>query len=204
MEPYELETLTEDGRDFERVIELLETNPLLLRTYYYFKHCARTMRRLKEEINEQRTTAENLSEQLREMGIDEVLREVIVRRRRRNMRLTRFGPANRTSPQSPTTNFHTAPESIVRPDNPAPSITTEDSADQLFAATPRVGPGSSPSIPIIIVESSDESSGSTSSSRAATRRQRRPNPIRTAGRYQRQQRTGLPFEENSLNLESSI
>jgi hypothetical protein len=204
MERYELDMLTEDGRDFDRVIELLESNPLLLRTYYYFKHCTRTARRLEMEAEDQKTTAENLLGQLREMGIDEILREVVVKRRREGARLTRYGPANRVSSTSTTASFYTAPESIPRPNNPAPSTTTETTASPSVVVTLHIEPGNSPVTPIIIVESSDEDSNSSSSSRVTSRRQRRPNPITRVNRYQRRARTGLPFEDVSTDLESPV
>jgi hypothetical protein len=155
-------------------------------------------------MNEQRRIADNLLEQLRSMEIDRVLREVIVKRRREEARLTRYGPANRPSPPSTTASFHTAPETIPRASNPAPSITTNTSNAPSITVALHVEPGNPPPSPVIIVESSDESSNSSSSSRRTSRRQRRPNPIAKTSRYQRRARTGLPFEEGSTDLESLV
>jgi len=52
MESYELEELT-DGRYYNEIIDLLEPDPLLLQTYYYYRHCTYTMRRLQKEMEEQ-------------------------------------------------------------------------------------------------------------------------------------------------------
>ena len=81
MDAYELFWLSENIDDINRIVELLEPNLLLLRTWSYFGHCQRTTRKLEEEAQYQKDSAESLLEELRRLGIDEVLRPLIAEAR---------------------------------------------------------------------------------------------------------------------------
>ena len=81
MDAYELFWLSENIDDISKIIELLEPNPLMLRTWSYFGHCQRTARKLEEEVRYQKDSAESLLEELRRLGIDEVLCPLISKAR---------------------------------------------------------------------------------------------------------------------------
>ena len=73
MDAYELFHLYENINNVNRILELLEPNKLLLWTWYYFQHCQQTMKKLEEEMQYQRNSAEDLLEELWKLKIDEVL-----------------------------------------------------------------------------------------------------------------------------------
>ena len=82
MDAYELFWLSENIDDISKIVELLEPNLLLLWMWSYFGHCQRTARKLEEEVRYQRDSAESLLEELRRLGIDEVLHPLIAEARR--------------------------------------------------------------------------------------------------------------------------
>ena len=81
MDAYELFWLSENIDDISKIVELLEPNPLMLRTWSYFGHCQRTARKLEEEVRYQKNSAESLLEELRRLGIDEALHPLIAEAR---------------------------------------------------------------------------------------------------------------------------
>ena len=90
MDAFELFWLSENIDDINQIVELLEPNPLMLRTWSYFGHCQRTARELEKEVQYQKNSAESLLMELRHLGIDEVLRPIIAEARRLDRRATRF------------------------------------------------------------------------------------------------------------------
>ena len=60
MDTYELFWLSENIDDIGKIVELLEPNVLLLRTWSYFGHCQQTARKLEEEARYQKDSAESL------------------------------------------------------------------------------------------------------------------------------------------------
>ena len=60
MDAYELFWLSENIDDIGKIVELLEPNPLLLWTWSYFGHCQQTTRKLEEEVQYQKDSAESL------------------------------------------------------------------------------------------------------------------------------------------------
>ena len=98
MDTFELFWLSKNIDDISKIVELLEPNPLMLRTWSYFGHCQWTARELEKEVRYQKDSAESLLEELRRLGIDEVLRPLISKARRLDQRATHF-----TRPASPIT-----------------------------------------------------------------------------------------------------
>ena len=77
MDAYELFWLSENIDDIGKIVELLEPNPLLLQMWSYFGHCQQTARKLEEEAQYQKDSAESLLVELQKLSIDEVLRPLI-------------------------------------------------------------------------------------------------------------------------------
>ena len=73
MDAFELFWLSENIDDISKIVELLEPNPLMLRTWSYFGHCQQTARELEKEVWYQKDSAKSLLEELQRLGIDEVL-----------------------------------------------------------------------------------------------------------------------------------
>ena len=90
MDAYELFWLSENIDNISKIVELLEPNPLLLWMWSYFRHCQRTARKLEEEAWYQRDSAKSLLEELRRLGIDEVLHPLITEARQLDRRAMRF------------------------------------------------------------------------------------------------------------------
>ena len=90
MDAYELFHLSENIDDINKILELLEPNGLLLRTWSYFGHCQWTTRKLEEEVQYQRDSVEDLLVELRKLGINEVLRPLVTEARRLDRRATHF------------------------------------------------------------------------------------------------------------------
>ena len=90
MEAYKLFWLSENIDDISKIVELLEPNPLMLRTWSYFGHCQWTARKLEEEVWYQKDSAESLLEELRRLGIDEVLHSLISEARHLDRQATHF------------------------------------------------------------------------------------------------------------------
>ena len=187
MDAYECFCLAENSDDISEILDLLEPNELLLRTWSYFQHCRQTAQKLEKEVRFQKDLADGLMEDLRRYGIDEVLRPVITRTRREHQRLTRFARP------SSSTRITTQP-TIARPDNPTP-----DTSFSTFAGeNPPLLPMGGPSRPIVIVDE-DTTPPSSKSSSASSSRKRKGSPIRRpTSRYVQQMTTGLP------NLGSSV
>ena len=103
MDAFELFWLSENIDNINKIVELLEPNPLMLRTWSYFGHCQRTARELEKEVQYQKNSAESLLMELRHLGIDETLRPVIEEARRLQRRATRFARSGSpaTGPISP-------------------------------------------------------------------------------------------------------
>ena len=188
MDAYECFRLAENSDDISEILDLLESNELLLRTWSYFQHCRQTAQKLEKEVRFQKDLADGLMEDLRRYGIDEVLWPVIAKARREDQRLTRF-----TWPPS-SIRVMTQP-TITRPDNPTPNTSFSISAEETIPSLSHVG---GPSRPIVIVDD-DMTPPSSKSSSASSSRKRKGSPIcRLTSRYIRQMTTGSP------NLGSSV
>ena len=165
MDAYECFRLAENSDDISEILDLLEPNELLLRTWSYFQHCRQTAQKLEKEVRFQKDLADGLMEDLRRYGIDEVLRPVIAKTRREDQRLTRFArpPSSIRIATQPT---------ITRPDNPTP-----DTSFSTFAKeTPPLFPVGGPSRPIVIVDD-DTTPPSSNSSSASSSKKRKGSPI---------------------------
>ena len=88
MEAYECFRLAENSDNISEILDLLEPNELLLRTWSYFQHCRQTAQKLEKEVRFQKDLADGLMEDLRRYGIDEVLRPIVAKARREDQRLT--------------------------------------------------------------------------------------------------------------------
>ena len=188
MDAYECFRLAENSDDISEILDLLEPNELLLRTWSYFQHCRQTAQKLEKEVRFQKDLADGLMEDLRRYGIDEVLRPVIAKARREDQRLTRFArpPSSIRIATQPT---------IARPDNPTPNTSFSTLTGETISPLSPVG---GPSRPIVIVDD-DTTPPSSKSSSASSSRKRKGSPIRRpTSRYVRQMTTGLP------NLGSSV
>jgi hypothetical protein len=101
MEAHELFCLAENSDDISEILERLEPDQLLLRTWSYFQHCQRTAHQLEKEARFQRNLADSLLGELRQLQIDEVLRPVVLKSRRREQRTTHYArPSIHPSDQS--------------------------------------------------------------------------------------------------------
>ena len=96
MDAYELFWLSKNIDDIGKIVELLEPNALLLWTWSYFRHCQWTARKLEEEAQYQKDSAESLLEELWKLGIDEVLHLLVAEARWLDQCPTHF--ARPTSP----------------------------------------------------------------------------------------------------------
>ena len=90
MDAYEMFHLYENINDVNKILELLEPNELLLRTWYYFQHCQQTAKKLEEEMRYQRNSADNLLEELQKLKINEVLHPLVAEARRLDQQATHF------------------------------------------------------------------------------------------------------------------
>ena len=187
MDAYECFHLAENSDDISEILDLLEPNELLLRTWSYFQHCRQTAQKLEKEVHFQKDLADGLMEDLRRYGINEVLRPVIAKARREDQRLTRFA-------RPPSSICITTQPTIARPDNPTPDTSFSTFVGEI---SPLVSMGG-PSRPIVIVDD-DTTPPSSKSSSASSSRKRKGSPIRRpTSCYIRQMTTGLP------NLGSSV
>jgi hypothetical protein len=184
MEAHELFCLAENSDDISEILDRLEPNQLLLRTWSYFQHCQRTAHHLEKEARFQRNLADSLLGELRQLQIDEVLRPVVLKSRRREQRTTHYA-----RPSNPR----------IRPTDLAP--TTTDSTFEAASHSPITHKGG-PTRPIIIVDDdttpASSSSASPTSSASSSRKRKGPRISRPTSRYVRRMTTGLP------NLESSV
>ena len=73
MDMYECFCLAENSNNISEILDLLEPNELLLRTWSYFQHCQQTTQKLEKEARFQKDLAEGLMGDLRVLKIDEVL-----------------------------------------------------------------------------------------------------------------------------------
>jgi hypothetical protein len=95
MEAHELFCLAENSDDISEILDRLEPNQLLLRTWSYFQHCQRTAHHLEKEVRFQRNLADSLLGELRQLQIDKVLCPVVLKSRRREQRTTHYArPSN--------------------------------------------------------------------------------------------------------------
>ena len=101
MDAFELFWLSKNIDDINQIVELLEPNPLMLRTWSYFGHCQQTARELEKEVQYQKNSAKSLLMELRHLGIDEVLCPIIAEARRLDRWATRFARSGRDGPESP-------------------------------------------------------------------------------------------------------
>ena len=88
MDVYECFRLTENSDDISEILDLLEPNELLLRTWSYFQHCQQTAQKLEKEARFQKDLTESLLGDLRMLKIDEILRPIIIKARQEEQRLT--------------------------------------------------------------------------------------------------------------------
>ena len=132
MDAYELFHLSKNIDDISKIVELLEPDELLLRTWSYFGHCQWTARKLEEEAQYQRDSAKDLLVELRKLGIDEVLRPLVAKARQLDRRATRF-----MRPALPIT---------IRLPTCAPALPTDTTTN--YSTEPDIG---GPSRPIVIV-----------------------------------------------------
>ncbi|KIM34962.1 hypothetical protein M413DRAFT_32866 [Hebeloma cylindrosporum] len=95
---FRLHALANKAETATEIIDIIEDDNLLLRTWYYFKHCMRTVRQLWKKADEQEAVALNLFEHLKILGINECL-ELIIKKTsewklQENSQITRTGPCN--------------------------------------------------------------------------------------------------------------
>ena len=60
MDAYECFRLAENSDDISKILDLLESNELLLCTWSYFQHCQQTAQKLEKEARFQKDLAEDL------------------------------------------------------------------------------------------------------------------------------------------------
>ena len=166
MDAYECFRLAENSDDISEILDLLEPNELLLRTWSYFQHCQQTAQKLEKEVRFQKDLADGLMEDLRRYRIDEVLRPIIAKARREDQRLTRFA-------RPPSSIRITTQPTIIRPDNPTPNTSFSTFTEETNFPLPRMG---GPSRPIVIVDE-DTTPPSSKSSSASSSRKRKGSPI---------------------------
>ena len=65
--------LAENSDDISEILDLLESNELLLHTWSYFQHCQQTAQKLEKEARFQKDLAESLLGDLRTLKINEIL-----------------------------------------------------------------------------------------------------------------------------------
>ena len=90
MDAYECFRLAENSDNISEILDLLEPNELLLRTWSYFQHCQQTAQKLEKEARFQKDLTEGLMGDLRMLKINEVLQPIITKARREDQRLTWF------------------------------------------------------------------------------------------------------------------
>ena len=73
MGTYECFRLAKNSDNISEILDLLEPNELLLRTWSYFQHCQQTAQKLEKEARFQKDLTEGLMGDLRMLKIDEVL-----------------------------------------------------------------------------------------------------------------------------------
>ena len=81
MDAYECFYLAENSNNISEILDLLEPNELLLRTWPYFQHCQQTAQKLEKEAQFQKDLTESLLGNLRMLKIDEILQPVIAKAR---------------------------------------------------------------------------------------------------------------------------
>ena len=128
MDAYELFHLYKNIDNINRIVELLEPDKLLLRTWSYFMHCQQTMKKLEEEMQYQRNSADDLLEELQKLKINEVLCPLVAEARRLDQWATRFArpPSNITirlpacvpAPPTDTTTNYSMEQDIGGPSRP--------------------------------------------------------------------------------------
>ena len=150
MDAYELFWLSENIDDINKIVELLEPNPLMLRTWSYFGHCQRTARELEKEVQYQKDSAESLLEELQRLGIDEVLRPLISEARRLDRWPTCFAwPASPITIRLPAR----------APTLPTPTLQTDSTTNYSMEADT-----GGPSRPIVIIDDDMTTPPTTSTS----------------------------------------
>ena len=149
MDAYELFHLYKNIDDVNRILELLETDKLLLWTWYYFQHCQQTMKKLEEEMQYQWNSTEDLLKELWKLKIDEVLHPLVAEARWLDQRAMCFAwPASSITirlpacapPTDMTTNYSTEQETggplqpiiIVDDDTTTPPTTSSLSSGPPF------------------------------------------------------------------------
>ena len=185
MDTFELFWLSENIDDINKIVELLEPNPLMLRMWSYFGHCQRTARELEKEMQYQKDSAESLLMELRALGIDETLHPIIAEARRLDRRATRFahtqssmdGPVSRLVVQLPA----------WAPTLPTPTLPTDSTTN--YSTEADVG---GPSRPIVIVDDDTTTPPTTSTSSSGPPfKKQRGTPRRTSS-YVRCKRQATP------------
>ena len=73
IDAYKCFHLAENSDDISEILDLLEPNKLLLRTWSYFQHCQQTAQKLEKEARFQKDLVEDLMTDLRTLGINEIL-----------------------------------------------------------------------------------------------------------------------------------
>ena len=160
--------------DINKIVELLEPNPLMLRTWFYFGHCQWTARELEKEVRYQKDSAESLLMELWHLGIDEILHPIIAEARQLERRATQFAQSGsiRTQPISPI---------IIRlpaqaPTLPTPTLPTDSTTN--YSTEADTG---GPSRLIIIVDNNTTTPPTTSTSSSGPPfKKRRGTPWRTS------------------------
>ena len=181
MDAHKLFHLSENIDDINRIVELLEPNELLLRTWSYFGHCQWTMRKLEEEMRYQKDSTEDLLVELRKLMIDEVLCPLIAEARQLDQWATHFA-----RPASPITI-----RLLACTPAPPTDTTTNYSMEQDTGG---------PSQPIIIINDETTTPPTTSTSSSGPPfKKRRGTPRRTSS-YVWRKRQATP-NLGSLGLE---
>ena len=183
MDAFELFWLSENINDINQIVELLEPNPLMLRTWSYFGHCQRTARELEKEVQYQKNSTESLLMELRHLGIDKVLRPIIAEARRLDRRATHFARSGPSGPTSPI---------VIRlpawtPTLPTPTLLTDSTTN--YSTEADTG---GPLRPIIIVDDDTTTPPTTSTSSSGPPfKKQRGTPQRTST-YVRRKRQATP------------
>ena len=155
MDAFELFWLSENIDDINQIVELLEPNPLLLRTWSYFRHCQQTARELGKEMQYQKDSAKSLMMELQHLGIDEVLCPIIAEAWWLEWQAMRFARSGPSGPISPIVIWLPT----WAPTLPTPTLLTDSTTN--YSTEADTG---GPSQPIVIVDDDTTTLPATSTS----------------------------------------
>ena len=134
MDTYEGFHLAKNSNNISEILDLLEPNKLLLRTWSYFQHCQQTAQKLEKEACFQKDLADSLLGDLRILKIDEILQPIIIKARREKQRLTRFA-----RPPSSICIVTPSNMSAIRPNNLMPDTSSSTFAGGSISSLSHAG-----------------------------------------------------------------